>query len=272
MEYLWKLAGADPFILKDSGEQSQKRFLLIGSLYVFINLIIFFSFFGLFVGVFDRFLAGVFGAVLMTFIIGNIYRLTLISLEPQTLPNKIGKGSMIASMSVRYIVVCLFAIFVAKCLETTLFGYLVDAEVEFHMKSLTPRDGSKFVYQESSLFLKHMIMLNKHQPWVWVITILVVLFFILPIVLRAALRKRKEYYSIKRIIDKALVDDFYKNTKSYLHQLYSNLYRQREKITRKKQSFQGHQERYIDPPYNTRLKTSSSRFNGTMTDFANLDW
>jgi hypothetical protein len=258
--------------LKDSGEQSQQRFLLIGTLYVFINLIIFFSFFGLFVGVFERFLAGVFGAFLMTFVIGNIYRLTLISLEPQTLPTISQKGSLRASMFVRYIVVCLFAIFVAKSLETTLFGYLVDGEVESHMESLVSRGESKFVYQESSLFLEHMIMLNKHQPWVWVITVLVVLFFVAPIVLRSALRKRKEYYSIKKIIDKAMVDDFYKNTKSSLHQLYINLYRQREKVTGKKLSFQGHHERYYDPPYNTRLKSINPRFDGTMTDFANLDW
>jgi predicted PurR-regulated permease PerM len=269
MEYFWKLAGADPTILRESGEQSQRRFLLIGVLYILVNTTIFLSFFGLFLGVFETFFAGFFGAALMTFVIGNIYRLTLISLEPQTLPIKRELGSFIASMGVRYTVICLFAIFVSKCLETSLFGYLVDQEVALHMKSLTPRAPSNFVYQESSLFLEHMIMLNKHQQWVWGITLVVVMFFLMPVILRAELRKRKEYYSIKRIIDKALVEDFYKNTRSYLNMRYGKLY---EQYKDKKMVYRVHEDKYLDPPFNTKLKSERSNIQGSMNDFANLDW
>jgi len=269
MEFFWKLAGADPYILKDSGEQSQKRFLLIGWLYIFVNVIIFLSFFGLFLGVFDRFLIGVLGAFLMTFVIGNIYRLTLISLEPQTLPVKEQKGSITASKIVRYTVVCLFAIFVSKCLETTFFGFLVDGEVADRMRLLNPGGMDRFIYEESSLFLEHMIMLNKHQQWVWFITIFVVMFFIAPVLLRSALRKRKEYYSIKRIIDKAIVEDFYKKTNIYLQTIYGNFYRLYDDKTK---TFKGHREKYLDPPYNTKKKAEQRKYAGSMSDFANLDW
>jgi len=269
MVYFWKLAGADPFILKDSGKQSQKSFFVIGVLYVFINLIIFFSFFGLFIGVFETFFVGIFGAFLMTFIIGNIYRLTLISLEPQTLPIKRELGSFIASMIVRYTVICLFAIFVSKCLETTLFGFLVDNEVQLFMDSLAPRSPNNFVYNESSLFLEHMIMLNKYHPWIWGVTAIIISFFLLPVVLRAELRKRKEYYSIKRGRDKALVEDFYKNTNGYINMLYSNLY---EQYKSKNLVYRAHEEKYLDPPFNTKLKSGRSLWNRTMNDFANLDW
>jgi hypothetical protein len=269
MEYFWKLAGADPVILKDSGKQSQKRFLLIGVLYIFINLVIFFSFLGLFYGVFETFIAGVFGASLMTFIIGNIYRLTLISLEPQTLPMKKDTGSFYASMVIRYTIICLFAVFVSKCLETSLFGFLVDNEVNAHMDSIAPKMPGKFVYQESNLFLEHMKMLNLHQPWIWGITLIIISFFLLPIILRAELRKRKEYYSRKRIIDKALVEDFYSNTQSYINTIYGNLYKQYKD---KKMVYRVHEEKYLDPPFNTKLKTGRSYWNRSMNDFANLDW
>lgn len=269
MEFFWKLAGADPNILKDSGEQSQKRFLLIGILYIIINLIIFVSFFGLFYGVFDTFFVGLFGALLMTFVIGNIYRLTLVSLEPQTLPVKKELGSMIASMGVRYTVVCLFAIFISKSLETTFLGFLVNGEVEQHIAAISSKGTSKFVYQESSLFLEHMILLNEHHPWVWTITVSVVLFFIMPVFLRASLRKKKEYYSIKRIIDKAIVEDNYFGVKKYLNSLYSNMYKA---YNDKSFDFRHHEEHYLDPPFNTKLKSKESKIHGTMSDFANLDW
>jgi hypothetical protein len=269
MEYLWKISGADLWIIRKSGSISKNGFALIGGLYLLINILTFFAFFGLINGVFNSIVIGVFGAGLITFLISNIYRLTLISLEPQTLPVKEEKGSLFFAYAIRYLVVSIFAFFVAKSLETTLFGFKVD-EIVVNKHNYSIQTASKGLrFEESKLFLDHMIELNRVYPVVWLMTILIIGIFLTPVIVRFRLRSKMQYYSIKEKVDIKMVKEHYLETTLILERIYRNTYAayNDEAIL-----FNVHEPKYSDPPFNTKPILSGRNCSGTMKDFANLNW
>ena len=148
MQHLfWRVAGADCSILEKSGKESQSSFWVIGLLYTIINGLILIGFFGLFWGVFENFLVASIGTIVLGFLISNIYRLNLMSLEPHTLPVKIEPDSLILTHIIRYSTVVTFAFFVSKCIEMVFVNFL---ENFGFMKYGGSRD-----------YIDHMMLMNK---------------------------------------------------------------------------------------------------------------
>lgn len=235
---MWRIAGGDCDLLERSGKNSQFSFTLIGALYLVINCVILAGFFGMFYGVFDSPIIAVVGTLIMGFLVSNIYRLTLFSLEPQTLPVEASPGSRISANVLRYISVFLFAFFVGKNFEM-LFVNLLESY------NLMNYDGS-------SGYLIHMQEADLNYPMLWLITALVVFLFILPIYLRQRLAGRtKEYYSLKSKRDIRIVKEQYIRAKTYKIGLMKMIYAQYENYGEHK-VYNEPEPKYADAPFNTK--------------------
>jgi hypothetical protein len=264
-EFFWKLAGADAYILQQSGKSSRYSFAVIGFSYCVVYIITFLSFFGFFWGVFHYFLIALLGAAIFSFLIGNIYRVVLISLEPQTLPVKPERGSIIFAYIIRVGTVLLFAFFVSKCFETMLFGHWVDKLIE---GDLARKYGvSKF--DTSEMFVEHMKVLNQKHPAMWLITIFMALIFMYPVFLRHVLKGKQEYYDIKKDIDIKLVLHEYEKFKLIRDKIYISLY---EMYQDSSKYFKTHVKVYVDEPFKTK-KVSKKGASKSMDEFLNIkDW
>jgi hypothetical protein len=257
------MAGADCSILEKSGSESQYRFLTIGVLYVLVIGLMFIAFCGLFWKVFGLFWVAASCSLVVTFLIGSIYRLNMLSLEPYTLRDQDELKTKVLTHVIRYFSVTLFAFFTAKCLETLLFGSLADADVLHEMEQRLGSVGG-------TLFVEHMIQLNLHHPWVWGLTILVVWLFLLPIVLKFRLKKRKEYFSIKKNIEIRMVltnHEQFKEELTRLHKLAYEKYIPLKGVARPE--YKPHESKYSDEPFNTQRISEKNSFQ-TTEDFVNL--
>jgi hypothetical protein len=269
--FLWNIAGADSEILKESGIESQKSFYTIGVLYVVISIFVFLGFLGMFYGVFESLLIAVLGAGVISFVISIIYALILMSLEPVVLPFKTEPGSLILSYFIRYFTVLAFALVVSKCFEMILINILESLAI--------------IRYDGAGGYISHLIEMNKDYPAIWVITIMIVGLFVAPIYLRKRLNKSQEYYSIKKKKDRRMVLDNYNEFVVIRDGLFkkmcfeptvdvvdSNEELKSFIIGKNTREFIPHIEKYIDPPFNTKLKDLKRDYK-TSKDFTHLkDW
>ncbi len=158
--FLWKIAGADYKILEKAGKESQYSFWLIGLLYLIVIFITFVGFLGMFWGIFDNIIPTLVGTSVLGFLVSTIYCLSLISLEPNTLPVIIEKKSLVLTYFVRYFILILFAFFVSKTFEMVVFNLI---------KSIG------FInYEGSSDYMKQLMLVNTNEPWIWVITLSII--------------------------------------------------------------------------------------------------
>ena len=189
--FLWKIAGADYKILEKAGKESQYSFWLIGLLYLIVIFITLIGFLGMFWGIFDNIIPTLVGTSVLGFLVSTIYRLSLISLEPNTLPVIIEKKSLVLTYFVRYFILILFAFFVSKTFEMVVFNLI---------KSIG------FInYEGSSDYMRQLMQVNTNQHWIWVITFSIIILFITPIYLRHRLNRANQYYLLRRVSDKELV-------------------------------------------------------------------
>lgn len=254
-EFLWRVVGGDPFILHRSGRQSRRSFGVLGLSFLILVVFTFVAFFALFRGIFDSFFQALLGGVILTFILKNIYRLTLLTLEPSTLPVSREKKAPWAYI-VRVIVVILIAVFVSKCIETLLFGHLVDPEVQSEMSRYA--NGKTIELKDtSSYFVMHMILLNQTYPFVNLFTLMMAVFYIAPVILKHRLKKDDEYYSRRREIDKATVLHKY----SEFHNFYSEKM-QRLYFINEKGKYQ-YTPRFEDEPFNNIPLKDTRTFRST---------
>jgi hypothetical protein len=214
--FLWKIAGADIDLLEKSGKESQYSFWLIGLLYIVVVIITYIGFLGMFWGVFESIFPTLIGAFVLGFLVTMIYKLSLISLEPNTLPVIDEKTSKLFSNIVRYFTIILFAFFVSKSVEM-----IVVKIIEY--SGLINNEGS-------SGYLIHMKKINTEQPWIWGITGVIMFIFIIPIYLRHRLNRANQYYLFKRLNDKELVKREYKNYLLVKEEILNRTYRNYEVI------------------------------------------
>lgn len=262
--FLWKIAGADYKILEKAGKDSQYSFWLIGLLYLIVIIITYIGFLGLFWGVFDNFIPVVLGTTVLGFLVTTIYRLSLISLEPNTLPVIIEKKSLVLTYFVRYFILILFAFFVSKTFEMIIVNFI--EKIGF------------LNYDGSSGYMRHLVEVNTNQPWIWMITVSVIILFITPIYLRHRLNRANQYYLLRRVSDKDLVKQehqkFIQSKEEILKQVYNQytnlansffehknglFYNQTlsDEITKIKsqlnsKTFVQHPKKFIDEPFNTK--------------------
>jgi hypothetical protein len=262
--FIWKMAGADCELLERSGKDSQYSFFVIGLLYLVVTGLTFLGFFGLFWGTFrgkvnkDGVLhigeypifTALIGGLVLGFLVSNIYRLNLMSLEPKTLPVKEENTSMVMSYAVRYITILLFAFFVSKNIEMEIVNIMESAGI--------------FYYNVDEGYMDHMVRMNKEQSWLWIITIVIGFIFLLPVFLRQRLNKTFEYYSLKERRDIRLVLEQYEEFLMIKNQILSDHYLKYKAVgLDKKYSYK---KLYKDEPFNTK-RIEIERDLGTDDDF-----
>ena len=258
MQHLfWRVAGADCSILEKSGKESQSSFWVIGLLYTLINVLIFIGFFGLFWGVFENFFVALIGTVVLGFLISNIYRLNLMSLEPHTLPVKIEPDSLILTHIIRYTTVITFAFFVSKCLEMVFVNFL--------------KNFGFMKFEGSREYINHLLVMNKEHPWLWVITLIMIGIFSTPIYLRHRLNKAHEYYSLKKMRDIQLVNDQHLSFTNEKTTIYRRVYSEYS-IVNENKTYQIPISKYVNEPFNTKEIKEQISYK-TSNDFTHLeDW
>lgn len=222
------MAVADCSILEKSGRDSQYSYFVIGMLYTLIGFIAFSGFFAMFYGVFDSIFSAIIGAGIIGFLISNIYRLTLISLEPHTLPRNEPLGSLIFSYVLRYLTILAFAFFVSKCFEMLIID-LIDLVMRKDNLSLMDYDGS-------SGYMEHMMESNRSKPWLWSITALIMLLFVSPIYMRHRLNRSHQYYKLKYRRDVRLVKEKYDEYSENKERLYRQLFENYSELADRKMS------------------------------------
>ena len=258
-------------MLKQSGEESQKSFYLIGMLYLIIMSVNFIGFLGLFYGIFDNFFIAIFCSFVMGFIISIIYLLALISLEPPVLPFVKEPGSIIFANIIRLTIVIAFALFVGKCMEMILIGLF--------------ESFSLIKYEGTDGYLSHMLFMNEKYPAIWFVTLLNILLFLAPIYIRKKLNKASEYYSVKRKYDRKMVEDNYSSFIKIRDELYrkmsydltlelpvNSLSISDVEITERSIKPLKHIEKYTNPPFNTKKKKKEKVYKSSK-EFTHLtDW
>ncbi len=264
-KFLWQIAGGDFTLLEKSGNESKRSYTIIGLIFFLCSIITYFAFFGLFLGVFELYVVAVFGAALLTFIVSNIYRLNLLTLEPNSLPIISKNNSVISADIFRFTIILVFAVFVSKCIETSVLGLSIKQELDLHGE----KNMSHYTVETGKMFIQQMIELNKRFPEIWFFTIFLVLFFLSPIYLKTRLNKKNEYFSLKSKRDTQLVKDEYQKFKKELLAIYRNTYKYYSAIHPNFQKeFSKHEEKYKDPPFNTIKKSNVQKFHSD--DFINL--
>ena len=236
-EFLWRIAGGDCELLEISGEVSQRNFKLIGLLYLLINFIVYTAVLGMFYGIFKSLFTSVLGALVFGFLITNIYRLNLMSLEPRTLPVILKPGSLISSHIIRYLTISLFAIFVSKNFEMLLVNFFEELKI--------------ITYSGSQSYLVHLKETNLTQPWLWFVTTAVSSLFIIPIYLKHRLHRSMEYYSIKERRDIRLVIEDYQKFKTYYKDKMSEIYSEYREVNDQRE-YSEPKKIFSDEPFNTK--------------------
>ncbi len=244
---IWRFSGADPYLAHHSGDDSKVRFRMIGISFLFIIVITFLPMmFGL-MKIFDAYILPFFVAGFVTFLIVTIYRLNILSLEPNTLPYISGKGSLSAANIVRFSVIVMFGFLVSKQFEFLCFSWLVSEE------SLSISNVQRnYLDQTEYRYMAKMIVLNtQRSTWfVWLITPVVLFLFLLPTRVKYKLRRNeKEYYRIKSIVDKRIVEEDYSRFKIAYKSCFAN---------QKMPKVEFNDATYFDPPYNTKRKKANS--------------
>jgi len=262
--FIWTMAGAECELLERSGKDSQYSFFVIGLLYLIIIGLTFIGFFGLFWGVFRGevsedgvvqsvhypFFTALIGGLVLGFLVSNIYRLNLISLEPKTLPVKEENTSLVVTHVLRYTTVLLFAFFVSKNIEMEILNIIESAGI--------------FYFNLNEGYIDHMVRMNKEQSWLWIITFVIGFIFLFPIFLRRRLNKSFEYYSLKEKRDIRLVREQYEEFLMIKNQILTNFYLKYKAVGIEKRY--NYQKLYKDEPFNTK-RIDIERDLGTSDDF-----
>lgn len=276
-QFFWIISGADIELLKQCKDESQQRFAQVGLNIVVVYLLIFTSFSIFIWHEFDNIFMSFFVASIVTFLIGSIYQINLLNLEPNSLPYIPSNGTKFVSFLVHYTTIALFGFFVSKILETIFFGqFALEAE---NMRLL------KFnKFDTNTEFIHQMMILNQKYPVIYVITVSVIILFVLPIFLKKKLKNKSlEYYKLKSERDERLVLNDYRVFKVELNNRYKKLYELHNPNELLKNikpiifsrfdlseanriyevclttvnkhgiyEFEEHQVRYFDPPFNTK--------------------
>lgn len=250
--FLWRLAGGDVAILSDSKERSQQTYWLIGLLYMIINCFVYVSFFGLFHAVFDNFLLEIPATLVMGFLVTNIYRLTLISLEPQTLPVPEEKGSLFLPYLLRYSTIGIFAFFVSKFFEMIVIGFLEDLSLVRNVDSIG--------------YMNHMTYTLKSQPWLWTITVFMIVLFLSPILIRHKFASMESYYNLKTRRDIRLVMEYFSTYSEQKREALKGHYSEYQKLKLDK-VYREHPVVFKDPPFNTKRAPKPQEVFSTGDDF-----
>jgi hypothetical protein len=123
-------------------------------------------------------------------------------------------------------------------------------------------ESAKKNIEDNSYLATTILILHKKYPITWLITILFTIYFLLPIIWRCFIKiGNTEYETIKlTLINHSIIEDYLD-----FKLQYENTFKERYGVSVL------FPERYIDPPFNTKLKTSTEVIlsKGSLFDYIN---
>lgn len=120
----------------------------------------------------------------------------------------------------------------------------IKEEREFIQTSLvSTREKWTLELASQPMFLRGVLLLNAKYPFVWIISVLVAVLFVLPVFLR--MQDREGYFALTQEQAKRKIEYEYKRFKENYSRILSSI--AGEPIE--------YYEPYLDPPYNTRKRT-----------------
>lgn len=212
---LCKFSGEDYSIIRVCNTKIQFYFMLIGFFVSLILLFCFLSALNFTEHLFHNIIADIGVGIIWGYIVTNLYVLLLYTITPTLLPKKKGIKNakkikpfeLNSSMAFRIGLVIILAIITAQPLNILI---------------LKP-NSEAFAYDIRDLI--------SHNVFAWVITILVIIVFLLPIYLKYTIRKLGEFYEKKADIKKRIIADDYKKFKhEYSNLLESNIAKYNKKV------------------------------------------
>jgi len=200
---LCKFSGEDFAVIRVCSTKIQLYFTVIGLFVLLILLCCFLSALNFTEHLFHNPIADIGVGIIWGYIVTNLYILLLYTITPSLLPKKEKKSDnkttrafeLNVSMGLRIGLVILLAIISAQPLNI------------FILKPNT------------QAFAFNIRILLAHDFRAWVITILVIAIFLLPIYLKYSIRKLGEFYEKKAEIEKRIITDDYKDFKKEYKQI-----------------------------------------------------
>ncbi|AFL79715.1 hypothetical protein Aeqsu_0190 [Aequorivita sublithincola DSM 14238] len=219
---LWKIACEDYQVLLRASKNSRRAFSYSGivmCLNYLIALLGLYQFFEIiFINIFIALILGAF----VTVVFMNIYKLCLTTLNKD---EKSFSLSYILSLLGRLIFVGLIGLLAIKGLESFLVFTI------FERLNLVDYEGK---------ILLSLKDINNKIPWIWVSSILLLLVFISPFLVKFSIKPSSKYVLEKRAIEKKIILDDYKRFK----EIYKNIFYRDYKLPIE------YKENYLDPPFN----------------------
>jgi Domain of unknown function (DUF4407) len=136
----------------------------------------------------------------------------------------------------------------AKILQLENFHNSAPADFE-HRRIVDQREIDRLLFV-NNFYTRKIQIINSHYPLAWFATFLVVLFFIIPIVIKYHVRRKTNFYVTKRTIEMLVVQDSYNQFK---HD-YSEIFTDRFGIATE------WYESCTDAPFNTQRKGEQEKY------------
>lgn len=217
-------------------------------------------------------------AAFLTFVFGNIYLLTITTFSRNVLPITKSASSNTFSKILRLGFLVFFAILISKPIEVMLLqgSETMNNDVRVHKQELRNHFaikntddylavelGNKIQYtiDNGNFFLYKVALISSTVKylWTWLLTILFVILFIYPIVVKERLKEDSEYYKKLKEIQVDIIERSYIDFKRNFRVLAAN----EMDITLE------FYEAYEDPPFNT-IKKQDQRTFKKQSDFLSL--
>lgn len=110
-------------------------------------------------------------------------------------------------------------------------------------------ERARLLVSKSGFFSQKLLKLNQQEKSVWLLTILIVILFLFPIILKIYIPKNSIYLQDKRINDRKIVEDHYE----YFKKMYAELFKHNHGRLIK------YKEAYSDAPYNLLAKATKTK-------------
>lgn len=200
---LWKLTGEDYIIIGQSNKKVQLFFSFIGILVLVILLVCFISAVYFIEHLFHNKILDIFIGLLWGFIITNLYILMLYTMSPTIFSNKSIKKGKIKKES-HFTVSLILRLLMVILLATITAQPLVVLTLKEHNKSM--------IYNIIELWENQSLIVS-------LCTIVIVMIFLIPIILKYRIRLSGDFFAQKRIINQKFVLDNYQDFKKKYRQI-----------------------------------------------------
>lgn len=239
---LSRWAGMDVSILQRTSLPTRLNYAFLGLLMALVFLFCLFSGYTTFRMVFGSPLLAVVFGLFWAFVVYNLYRFLLSTVNPQILPHTKKSGRSFLTFLVRYGFLAFLAMVVSKPLELV-----------FYFRFLKGRSALGNLGDS-------LAEMHAAAPGVWVLSVLSAAFFMLPFLLKKYLTTSCEYEDTKAEIEGQIISSDYVSFQSRYLQLMAPF----------GVSQMPYRERYTDPPYNTELIADERTIQpkGTLVDWA----